>query len=190
MALIPSNLTKLLANADNTQDFGRAFSIAYERLHNLARRYVRGERMNHTLGATGLVHEAYLLLSRRPPEGGWRDRSHFYRVACHAMRHILVDHARARLTAKRGGGIARAELNEQLDGADQGASRLLAVDESLRKLAEIDDRQAQVVELRFYGGFTIPEVAEILGTSPRTVDREWGTAKAWLYRELRRGEVT
>jgi RNA polymerase sigma factor (TIGR02999 family) len=161
----------------------RLMSLVYAELRSLAAAYLRRERPNHSLGATALVHEAYLrLVGNTAP---WRDRAHFFGVAAQAMRRILVDHARRRRASKRNPGDLQVTLDEGI-GLAQRDVDLLNLDLSLRTLTALDPRQGQVVELRFFGGLSIEETAEFLAISPATVKREWATAKAFLLRELRR----
>lgn len=154
-----------------------------EELRRLAHRYMRQERAGHTLQTTALVNEAFLRLVNRK-NLQWQNRAHFFGIAAHLMRTILVDHARSHASAKRGGGARKLELNEALVVSQQKASEVIALDEALKQLALIDPRQSRIVELRFFGGLTVEEAAEVLDVSPVTIKREWSTAKAWLYREL------
>jgi RNA polymerase sigma-70 factor (ECF subfamily) len=157
--------------------------VLYDELRRLARNYMRRERPNHTLQTSALVNEAYLrLVDKNVP---WQSRAHFFGIAARLMRQILVDHARARNYAKRGGNQQQVTL----DGADiaQGqAADIIAVDDALQGLSAIDAEQCRIVELRFFGGLTIPETAEVMGISHATVEREWSLARAWLRRELTR----
>ena len=156
--------------------------IVYDELHRLARRYLRGERQDHSLQTTALVHEAYLrLVDHTRME--WQDRAHFFAVSAQVMRRILVDHARRR-NVKRGHGLRRVSLEQATMVGDERPTDLAALDDALTLLAERDPRKAQVVEMRFFGGLSVEESAEVLGVSPVTVMRDWRTAKAWLYREL------
>lgn len=156
----------------------------YQELRKLAMSYMRRENSNHTLQPTALVHEAYFKLIDQK-EVKWQNRAHFFGVAAQVMRRILIDHARARLAEKRGGDATKVVFEEAFhQGTTGDAPDLLALDEALEKLAAIDERQAKVVELRYFGGLNIEETAEALGTSPATVKRDWTLAKAWLFREL------
>ena len=157
--------------------------LVYDRLHDLAEGYLRNERSGHTLQPTALVHEAYLLLADQS-RISWKGKTHFFAAGAGAMRRILVDHARRRRAQKRGGGANRFTLPEGVVADGRPDQDILAVDEALNRLAEIDPRQAQIVELRFFGGLTVDEVAEVLGVSKRTVEREWTVIRAWLRREL------
>jgi RNA polymerase sigma-70 factor, ECF subfamily len=152
-------------------------------LHRLAQRYMCHERPGHTLQATALVNEAYLrLVDRTHPH--WRNRAHFFAAAAQLMRRIMVDHARQRSALKRGADGRKVTLNETALLTQERAAELLALDEALEKLGAVDARQCQVVEMRYFGGLTIEEVAEVLKVRPRTVVRDWTLAKAWLYAAL------
>jgi RNA polymerase sigma factor (TIGR02999 family) len=157
--------------------------LVYTELRALAHHYLRQERSNHTLQSTALVHEAYVrLVGQQPP--ALQNRSHFFGVAARLMREILVEHARSRQAAKRGGGADLLAIDEAADVAHSISVDVLRLDDALRQLARIDERQSRIVELRFFTGLSIEETAEVLGISPATVSREWMTARAWLYREL------
>jgi len=157
--------------------------LVHEELRRLAKRHMRNERPDHTLQASGLVNEAYLrLIEERGVD--WRDRAHFFGVAAHLMRFILVDYARRRAMAKRGGGAVPVTLDEQIVRADDPAFGLMAVDQALDKLAAMDERQSRVAELKLFAGLTLEETAEVLAVSTATVTRDWRLAKAWLQREL------
>ena len=157
--------------------------LVYNELHALAERYLRRESGGHTLQPTALVHEAYVKLVDQH-RVSWQGRTHFLAVGAQAMRRILVDHARIKNAAKRGGGGQRIGLQEHLKLSNQRSEDLVAVDEALNKLSQIDARQATIVEMRFFGGMTVAEVAEVLGVSRRTVEAEWTMVRAWLRREL------
>ncbi len=159
-------------------------SLVYDELRKIAGQYLRKERSDHTLQPTALVHEAYLKLVDIS-DISWQDRAHFFAVASNVMRHILVDHARAHLTEKRGGEVQRITLEDALSFSKKPDIDLLALDEALKQLAEFDEQQSRIVELRFFGGLTIEETAHVLGISPATVKREWTMAKAWLFRRMR-----
>jgi RNA polymerase sigma factor (TIGR02999 family) len=152
-------------------------------LHRLARAYMRRERHGHTLQATALVNEVFLRLGQRT-DGNWRDRAHFVGIAARLMRQVLVDYARSRGYHKRGGGAHRVPLDEALLATSEPAVDVLAVDRALHAFSQVDARKSQVVELRFFGGLTVEETAEVLGISPETVKRDWRIAKLWLSREL------
>jgi RNA polymerase sigma-70 factor, ECF subfamily len=156
----------------------------YDELRRMADRYMRREREGHTLQTTALVHEAYMkLVGQRSVN--WQGRAHFFAVAAQIMRRLLVDHARSRLRDKRGGGQPVMALDEALVFAPEQSPALVELDGALKRLAELDPRQAHIVELRFFGGLTVEEAAEVLGVSPKTVKREWSVAKAWLHGELK-----
>jgi RNA polymerase sigma-70 factor, ECF subfamily len=180
-----SNVTKLLraAASGERRDIDALLAAIYDDLRRLAAHQMSGERGAHTLNATALANEAYIrLVDQRSTD--WRDRLHFFAVAARVIRRVLIDHARARDAQKRGGKLVRVPL-EDMEVATHGVDLdVLAVDEALTELAEIDQRQAQIVELRFYGGLSNDEVAEYLAISTRSVDRDWAVAKAWLYCRL------
>ena len=159
--------------------------LIYGELRRLARRHLGHERRDHTLQSAALVNEAYLRLVRQDPPQ-WQNRAHFFGVAAQMMRHILVDHARNRLAAKRGGGAPRLSLDPEIGPAQKPELDLVALDGALNKLATLDPQQSRLIELRFFGGLSIEDTAEVLGTSPATVKREWTTARAWLRRELKK----
>ena len=155
----------------------------YDDLRRVAGRYMQGEPTGHTLQPTALVHEAFVrLIDQR--EVPWRDRAQFFALASRMMRRILVDHARGRKADKRGGERQRFTINDMDRASPQPQVDLIALDEALEGLAAISELQSQIVEMRFFGGLTIEEAAEVLGVGKRSVDREWACAKAWLYREL------
>jgi RNA polymerase sigma-70 factor, ECF subfamily len=158
--------------------------VVYDELRRLAGSYMRRERVDHTLQATALVHEAYLKLIEQRSVN-WQSRAHFFGVAAQLMRRILIDHARGHSRQKRGGEQKKVSLDEALIFSEQQADELLAVDDSLNLLAKIDPRQAKIVELRFFGGLSVEETAEVLGVSPKTIKRDWSVAKAWLYADLK-----
>jgi len=159
------------------------FSAAYDVLRRVAHRHLSGEGTGHTLSTTGLVHEAYLELSRLD-RIGWPGRAYVLAAASQAMRRILIDYAVARRAQKRGGGVVAAPLDDAVALAVSRSDDLLALDEALERLAALNARCARVVECRFYGGMSVEETAEALGTSPATVKRDWMTARAYLNREL------
>jgi len=160
----------------------RLTPIVYDELRRLARRYMRGERSGHTLQTTALVNEAYLRLVDFKSMS-WENRAHFFAVSAQLMRRILVDHARRR-NLKRGAGFQHVHLEDTAIIGGQRQPNFVALDDALRRLAEVDSRKAQVVELRFFGGLTVEETAEVIKVSSVTVLRDWTTARAWLYREL------
>jgi RNA polymerase sigma factor (TIGR02999 family) len=181
----PSTVTELLHawGAGDERALDRLVPAVYAELRRQAERQLRRESAGHTLQPTALVHEAYLrLVDQR--EAKWEGRSQFFGVAAQLMRRILVDHARGRGAAKRGGGAARVTLAEGSAEAAEGEVDVLALDEALTRLATLDARQARVVELRYFAGLGVEEVAQVLDVSPATVKREWTMARAWLRREL------
>lgn len=157
--------------------------LVYDELHRLAHFYMRGERPGHTLQTTALVNEAYLRLSGNG-SFQWKSRSHFYAIAAKLMRHILIDFARSRGNLKRGGDAVRVSLDEALTIGQVRGTELIELDHALSSLAKLNFRQSQVVELRFFGGMTEPEIAEILQISTRSVSADWSMARAFLLREL------
>ena len=158
--------------------------LVYDELRRLAAHYLRGERPGQTLQPTALVNEAYLRLLKDRPDR-WQNRAHFCAIAAHSMRQILIERARARDALKRGGGQPRITFDESLNApADAPSVDVLAVDLALERLAAIDADQARIVELRYFGGLSVEETAEAMGTSPATVKRHWAVARAWLAREL------
>lgn len=157
--------------------------LIYDELHQLARSCLRRERQGHTLQATALVHEAYMrLVGQR--EVDWQNRSHFFGIAAQVMRRVLLDYARKRQAAKRGGSGQKIRIDETLLVSEDQLDAVLAVDESLTRLEQLDAQQSRVVELRFFAGMTIEETAAMLGISPATVKRDWQFAKAWLRRDM------
>jgi RNA polymerase sigma factor (TIGR02999 family) len=160
--------------------------LVYQELRRIAQHHLQQERPDHTLQSTALVHEAYLRLMKQGPVE-IEHRPHFLAVASRLMRQILVDHARGHRAAKRGGGF-KLEVNDAMSAQKTQSVDLIALDDALNELAELDPQQSRIVELRFFGGLSIDETAEIVGVSPTTVKREWATARAWLRREVRRAE--
>ncbi len=182
----PSEVTALLAqlSSGDRSVIERLMPLVYDELHRRASRFMRQERDYHTLQPTALVHETYLkLVQQREPN--FKNRAHFYAVAAHLMRRILTDHARTRLASKRGGGLDPVPLEDAPQIRTDTPAGVLAVDDALRRLATFDARQEKIVEMRFFGGLTVEETAEVLGVSTRTVEREWTMARAWLYTQLR-----
>ncbi|HOW73399.1 MAG TPA: sigma-70 family RNA polymerase sigma factor [Phycisphaerae bacterium] len=159
------------------------FQLLYEPLRHLAARFLSGENVGHTLTPTALVHEAYLKLVDQS-RVDWQGKTHFLAVGAQAMRRILVDHARSRGRAKRGGNAVRLQLDEHIALSPGRDEDVLALDDALERLATLDPRQASVVEMRFFGGLSVAEAAAVLGVSKRTVEGEWTAARAWLRREL------
>ena len=185
----PPNVTAMLRDWSNgdrkAQD--QLFRAVYNELHRQAARHLRHERPGLSLQTTDLIHEAYLrLIDQQHVE--WQNRLHFFGIAAQVMRRILVDHARSRQAAKRGGSAIRLPLEEAMAVLSGQDLDFVALDEALNRLAEIDAQQSQVVELRFFGGLNVEETAEVLQVSPITVMRDWQLAKSWLARELKKGE--
>ena len=156
--------------------------LVYAELHRLARAYMRRERPDHTLQATALINEAYLRLVREDVD--WNSRSHFIGVAANVMRRVLVDYARAHKANRRDGGLKRVELHEDLAVYADQLKEVELIDEALTRLAELNPRQARVVELRYFGGLSVEEIAALLEIAPRSVKRDWSLARIWLFREL------
>jgi len=160
--------------------------IVYDELHRLARHYMRGERAGHSLQSTELVNEAYMRLVDYK-RMHWQDRAHFFAVSAQLMRRILVEHAR-RHNPKRGGGVEHVSLEAVASVDASRTTDLVALDDAMNALAQLDPRKARVVEMRFFGGLSVEEIAEVLKVAPVTVMRDWSTARAWLYRELTGGK--
>ena len=180
-------MTELLAQWSKGDNGAREklLPVVYNELRSLARRCLGGQRQDQTLQSTALVHEAYLRLVN-VNSVRWEDRTHFFAVSAQMMRRILVDHARARHAAKRGGGQVTLILDEAVALPKQRSVDLIALDDALTELAALDARQSQIVELRFFAGLSIEDTAQVLNISPATVKREWATARAWLRRETTR----
>jgi RNA polymerase sigma factor (TIGR02999 family) len=181
----PGEITVLLAEMKrgNSEALPRLVPLLYDELRKLAGHFLREERPGHTLQPTALVHEAYLKLAGQ--RAGFENRAQFMAVAAQAMRRILVDYARQRVAAKRGGGVALTDIDLATVGATvEQSQELLSIDEALEKLTAIDPQQARVVEMRYFGGLTVEETAAALAIAPRTVKREWAMAKAWLRVEI------
>lgn len=178
-------VTQLLIDCSNgSQDaFKQLFPLVYEELRRLAHRYMTKERPGHTLQTTAVVHEAYLRLIDQK-HVHWQNRAHFFAIASQMMRRILITHAQNHAYAKRGGGALKVSLDEAAVLSQERASDLIALDEALKGLTAIDPRRSQVVELRFFGGLSNEEIAEVLNISTNTVTRDWSVAKAWLHREM------
>jgi RNA polymerase sigma factor (TIGR02999 family) len=187
------DVTVLLAELakGNEEAASRLIPLVYTELRRLAGSYMRRERGDHTLQATALVHEAYLkLVEQRSVD--WQSRAHFFGIAAQVMRRILVDHARGHLRKKRGGGQRSVPIDEALVFAPEQSLELVKLDQALERLTKLDPRQGKIVELRFFGGLTVEQTADLLGISPKTVKRDWSVAKAWLHGELRQtdGDVS
>ena len=157
--------------------------LVYDELRRIARRFMRRQSAGHTFQTTELIHEAYLKLARSEDQN-WQNRAHFFGVAAQAMRHILVDYARSRSSQKRGGSAEKITLDETAAVSFQRSDELVRLDEAMRGLAVLDTRKAQVVELKYFGGLTNDEIAEVLKISPETVKRDWRFSRTWLLREL------
>jgi RNA polymerase sigma-70 factor, ECF subfamily len=181
------DITRLLADwRQGDQDaLERLTPLVYQELHKLAQSYLRRERPGHTLQPTALIHEAYLRLVHQNI-AEYQNRTHFYGVAARLMRQILVEYARSQSAEKRGGGATRLALDEALDYSEEAAGELTALDDALTALAEFDPRKARVIELRYFGGLSVEETAEILDLSVPTVVRDQRMAQAWLHREMER----
>jgi RNA polymerase sigma factor (TIGR02999 family) len=179
------NITQLLEKwgNGNKEVLDELLPIVYDELRRQAARYLRRERVGHTLQTTALIHEAYIrLVDQRNVR--WQNRAHFFGIASQLMRRILVDHARTKKRVKRGGSDVRVSLAEAMVATQAKDLDVLALDEALDKLATIDNQQARIVELRFFSGLTVEETSEVLSISPATVKRDWSMAKAWLHREI------
>jgi RNA polymerase sigma-70 factor (ECF subfamily) len=184
----PEEITGLLLDWGNGDKaaLDRVIPLVYQELRRLAHRQMRRERAGDTLQTTALINEAYLRLvdySRVRP----RDRAHFFAIAAQAMRRILIERARSRRSSKRGSGGQKVSLDEAADVSNERAADLVALDEALTNLAAFDPRKAQIVELKYFGGLTIEETAEVLEVSTPTVERDWQMAKIWLHREVSKG---
>ena len=181
----PEEVTQLLVrwSKGDKAALAELTPLVYDELRRVARNYMRREPTDHTLQTTALVNEAYIRLIDQD-RVRWQNRAHFFGIAAQLMRRILVDHARKRHNLKRGGDVRRIALDEAVLVADEQAAELVALDGALRSLETVDERKSKVVELRFFGGLSIEEAAEVLSVSPATIQREWAMAKAWLYREI------
>jgi RNA polymerase sigma factor (TIGR02999 family) len=184
--MIPqSNVTQLLVEVSNgnRQSLDELLPLVYNELRGLAESFMRRERVNHTLQPTALVHEAYLrLIDQRNVD--WRNRAHFFSIAAETMRRILVNHAHANQAAKRGGSETRISVDEAMNFQGVQEIDMVLLDDALTRLASVDPQQSRIVELRFFGGLTVKEVAGVLELSTATVEREWRTAKAWLHAQI------
>lgn len=179
------NLTELLRDwrqGDRTA-LDRLTPLVYDEIRRIAHRYMDRERQGHTLQTTALINEAYLRLLGQQ-QVNWNSRTHFYAVVAQVMRHVLIDHARSRLYLKRGGEAQRVPFDEATLMSTERATELIALDEALNILAELDARKARVIELRYFGGFSLEETAAVLGVSVMTVRRDWRAAKAWLFQQV------
>ena len=182
----PSDITQWLSTrkGEDSAALGKLLPLVYGELHRQAVRAFSRESAGHTLQPTALVNEVYLRLVKQD-EMKWQNRAQFFALAAQMMRRILVSHARARKAAKRGGGDTCITLEEGVAAAPERDVNLLAIDEALTRLETVDPEKSRMVELRFFSGLSIEETAEVMGVSPRTIVRQWQTAKAWLYREIR-----
>jgi RNA polymerase sigma-70 factor (ECF subfamily) len=181
----PSEVTQLLAeySQGNQAALDQLLPLVYAELHRIARRYMRNENPAHSLQTTALIHEAYVRLTGLSPNK-WQNRAHFLGVAAQSMRHVLVDHARARHRQRRGGEKHLVPLDEGVVLSGERVEGIVALDDALTDLAKLHPRQSKVVELKYFGGFTVEETAEALQVCPETVMRDWRIAKAWLYIHL------
>jgi len=189
MASSPAQITELLVNWANGDQsaLDTLMPVVYAELHRLAHHYMKRERPGHTIQTSALVNEAYLkLIDQRKTR--WQNRTQFFAISARLMRRILVDHARSHGYVKRGGGARKVSLGEVADLSQIGANDVVILDEGLALLAEIDPRQSQIVELRFFAGLTIKETAEVMDLSPATIKTEWRTARAWLYRYMKKDQ--
>jgi RNA polymerase sigma factor (TIGR02999 family) len=185
VAQTSQNVTQLLIGWSNgdREALDALLPVVYEELRKQAANYLRRERVGHTLQTTALIHEAYLKLIDQK-NVHWQNRAHFFGIAAQLMRRILVDHARTKKRAKRGGSNIRVSFNEANVLAPNQNLDIVALDEALERLSEIDEQQSRIVELRFFSGLTVEETAAVLAISPATVKRDWRMAKAWLHREI------
>jgi RNA polymerase sigma factor (TIGR02999 family) len=185
----PNEITERLIawGAGDRAAFDQLLPVVYRELRRMAGNYLRQENPGHTLQPTALVHEAWLRLIDQE-RVDWRNRAQFFGVAAQMMRRILVDHAKARHREKRGGDAVKLSLDDVINLSRERAAELLALDDALDELMRVDERKSRVIELRYFGGFSVEETAQILGVSPETVMRDWKMAKAWLYQQIGREE--
>jgi RNA polymerase sigma factor (TIGR02999 family) len=185
MESLPNTITQLLIEwrSGDKAALDALIPIVHQELHKLAKHYLRGERADHTLQTSALVNEVYLRLIDHQ-NINWQNRAHFFGVAAQAMRRVLVDYARSRKTEKRGGDVLQVSLDGAVNVAEEKAVELIALDDALQDLEKMDARKSRIVELRYFGGLSVEETAEVLGLAPITVNREWSTAKAWLLRAI------
>ena len=181
----PNEITQLLNNWSNGDELAleQLMPLVYEELRKMAKQYMQSQRIGHTLQATALIHEDYVKLAGQD-EQSWKNRAHFFGVAAQAMRHILVDYVRHRGYQKRGGNAQRVELDEAMIVSSERAAGLVELDEALTKLAKLDERKSRVVELKYFGGLSNEEMAEVLNVTTKTIIRDWQFARTWLLREL------
>jgi RNA polymerase sigma factor (TIGR02999 family) len=185
VSLMPGEITQILLDlkGGKLEAQNRLIPIVYNELRRIARAHLRHETTNHSLQPTALVHDAYLRLIELD-RIDWQSRAQFFCIASNLMRRILVEHARARRANKRGGGISIILLDEAMVPSSGRAPEIIALDDALNRLAQLDERQAKIIEMRFFAGMTEEETGDVLGISVRTVKRDWRVAKAWLFREL------
>ena len=187
----PSQVTKLLQGwrGGDRNDLEALLPLVYDELRRLAHHHLRNERPDHTLQSTALVHEAYFrLVGQELPQ--WESRAHFFAIAAQLMRQILVDYARRRRSSKRGSGVCRLTLDDAVALPRRKDVDVVALDDALNTLAEVDPRQSRVVELRFFAGLSLEETSEVMGIATATVQRDWTAARAWLYREISGREIS
>jgi RNA polymerase sigma factor (TIGR02999 family) len=179
------NITRLLLDLTNgnAAAVDELLPLIYGELRSLAANYLRRERPDHTLQPTALVHEAYLRLVDQT-QVNWQNRAHFFGVAAQMMRRILVDHARAHKASKRGSEYQKIPLDEQIDKLEERSTELIALDDALTELAAVDELKSRIIELRYFGGLTVEETAQVLGLTPVTINRHWRMAKAWLFGKM------
>lgn len=181
----PKEITELLNGWSKGDDLAleRLMPLVYEELRRMAQHYMRNQKIGNTLQPTALIHEAYVKLAGQQKQN-WKDRAHFFGVAAQAMRHILVDYVRSRNSQKRGGDVQKVEFDESLIVSNERAAGLVELDEALTKLAGLDWRKSRVVELKYFGGLSNKEMAEVLNVTSKTITRDWQFARSWLLREL------
>ncbi|MDQ1728560.1 MAG: hypothetical protein QOD33_685 [Pyrinomonadaceae bacterium] len=184
----PHEITQLLAEWGNGNQtaLDKLYPLVYAELHRMARHYMKRERQDHTLQTTALINEAYVRMVDQK-NVHWANRAHFFAISAQIMRRILIDHARRNAYAKRGGAAQQVSLDEAAVVAEDGGSLLLLLDEALQRLAKLDPRRSQIVELRYFGGLNNQEISGVLKVSENTVTRDWNMARAWLYQELSGG---
>lgn len=185
MRQVPNNITQILQkwSEGDESSFDTLVTLVYQELHRLAHRALARSSGHNTIQTTALVHEAYLRLAN-VKEIDWQDRVHFFAVSANLMRNILVDFARNRASLKRGGALTKVDFEEALNFSPEKSEDLIVLDEALTELAKLSERQSRIVELKFFGGLTEEEIAEVLKISPATVSRDWKFARVWLYRQV------
>ena len=183
--IVSHQITHLLVDWSQGSEFAleQLMPLVYEELRRMARRYMRRQPAGHTFQTTELIHEAYLKIAKQENQN-WQNRAHFFGVAAKAMRHILVDYARSKNSMKRGGLAEKITLADNLVVSGNRSEEIVALDDALKQLAILDERKSRVVEMKFFGGLNIEEIAEVLKTSPETVKRDWHFSRTWLLREL------